>query len=119
MTTSILTIGACVVSGVVPGWLLGGINGVVIGAILGGGIGVVADRFQVRTPVAVAVTAAAVTGAFIGQSVVSVICEPDTCRGLEIAAAILTGLGAFIGVGVIAALATRSFDEYREGRDPR
>jgi len=117
VTGRLTTVGICLVGGVVPGLLLGGINGAILGGVLGAVIGVAAARFEVRIAVAAAVTAGAVTGAFIGRSVVAVICLPDTCVGLELIAAILTGIGAFVGVGIIAALATRSFEEFREGHE--
>lgn len=116
MSGRLATVGICIVAGLVPGWILAGVNGGALGLAIGAAIGIVAARFQVRTVVAASVTAGAVTGAFIGSSVVEVLCRPDRCVGLEVLAAILTGVGAFIGVGVIAALATRSFDEYQEGR---
>jgi hypothetical protein len=116
VTDRILTIGLCLAAGALPGWLLDGSGGAVLGVIVGAAVGLVAARFQVRTPVAAAVTTGAVVGALIGSSVVEVICRPDTCVGLEITTAVLTGIGAFIGVGIIAALATRSFEEYREGK---
>jgi hypothetical protein len=50
----------------------------------------------------------------IGRSIAAALCRPGTCLGVEIVAAVLTGIGAFVGVGLIVALATRSFDEYRE-----
>lgn len=118
MNGRLATIGICVVAGLLPGWLLGGVNGAVLGLAVGAVIGLVAARFEVRTVVAASVTAGAVTGAFIGSSVVAVLCLPETCVGLEIAASVLTAVGAFFGVGIIVALATRSFDEYREGREP-
>ncbi len=117
MTGRFATAGVCVVAGLVPGLLLAGIDGGILGGMLGAVTGLVAARFEVRTAVAAAVTAGAVTGAFIGRSVVAVICLPETCAGLEAVAAVLTGIGAFLGVGIIAALVTRSFDEFREGRE--
>jgi len=119
MTVRLATIGSCVAAGVLPGLLLAGVNGGILGGALGAVVGLAAARFEVRTAVAAAVTAGAVTGAFIGRSVVAVICLPETCVGLEMTAAIVTGVGAFVGVGIIAALVTRSFDEFREGQTPR
>lgn len=116
MTDRLVTIASCLAAGALPGWLLAGSGGVILGAGVGGAIGVLAARFEVRIVVAAAVTAGAVIGALIGGNVVGVICRPDTCVGLEITTAVLTGVGAFVGVGIIAALATRSFEEYREGR---
>lgn len=117
MTAHLATIGSGVLAGLIPGWLLAGPSGGLVGGLIGAVIGILADRFEVRTVIAVSVTAGAVTGAFIGSSIVAVICRPETCAGFEILAAVLTGLGAFIGVGIIVALATRSFDEYREATE--
>lgn len=114
MTTRWLSVAASVAAGLVPGWLFAGINGALAGGLAGLIIGVIADRFQVRTVVAASVTAGAVIGAFIGSRVVAVLCLPDRCVGLEVLGGLLTGIGAFLGVGLIVALATRSFDEYRE-----
>jgi MFS family permease len=117
VTARFVSIAICAGAGLVPGWLLGDRTGALIGAAIGTLFGLIADRFQVRTVVAAAVTAGTLTGALVGSSIVAVICLPGTCVGYEIGAAILTGLGAFVGIGIIVALATRSFDEYREGRD--
>ncbi|GMQ84495.1 MAG: hypothetical protein BMS9Abin07_0059 [Acidimicrobiia bacterium] len=114
MTPHLASIGASVFAGLVPGWLLAGTPGAVVGGTIGAGIGFAGDQFEIRTVVAASVTAGTVAGAFIGRGVVSVICLPATCVAFEIVGAILTGAGAFIGVGIIVALATRSFDEYRE-----
>jgi hypothetical protein len=116
VTDRVVALGACLAAGAFPGWLLGGTGGTILGVVVGGVIGVLAAHFQVRVAVAAAVTAGAVIGALIGSNVVEVICRPGSCVGLEMATAVLTGVGAFVGVGIIAALATRSFEEYREGR---
>lgn len=117
MIQKVGSVAICVAAGLLPGLLLAGSTGAAIGGIIGAVIGLLAERYQVKTVVAASVTAGAMTGAFIGSSIVSVICRPETCTGLEIVAALLTGIGAFIGVGIIVALATRSFEEYREGRE--
>lgn len=117
MTDRVLALFSCVAAGALPGWLLGGSGGAILGVVVGGTVGALAARFEVRIAVAAAVTGGAVIGALIGGKIVEVICRPGTCVGLEITTAILTGVGAFVGVGIIAALATRSFEEYREGRD--
>jgi MFS family permease len=116
VTEHLATVGSSVLAGLVPGWLLAGPTGGMVGGFIGAVIGIVADRFKVRTVIAASVTAGAVTGAFIGSSIVAVLCRPGTCIGLEVLAAVLTGFGAFVGVGIIVALAARSFDEYRESR---
>jgi hypothetical protein len=59
----------------------------------------------------------AMTGGLIGSSVVSTICLPATCVPLEITAGVVTAIASFIGVGIVAALVTRSFDEYNERLD--
>lgn len=107
------TIAGAVVAGLVPGLLLAGPTGGVIGATVGGVMGVVAERAGVRAIVALAVIAGTATGAFIGASIASVLCYPSTCLWIEIVAGFVTGIGALVGVGMIAALTARSFDEYQ------
>lgn len=105
------------VAGLVPGLLMAGPLGGGVGAVVGLMLGIAADRLGVRPGVGVAVIAGTVTGAFIGSSIARVLCLPATCRGVEAAAWLLTGVGAFVGVGMIAALTTRSFDEHRAAVD--
>ena len=107
------TIAGAVVAGLVPGLLLAGPTGGVLGATVGGVMGVVAERAGVRAIVALAVIAGTATGAFIGASIASVLCYPSTCLWIEIVAGFATGIGALVGVGMIAALTARSFDEYQ------
>jgi hypothetical protein len=107
------TIAGAIVAGLVPGLLLAGPTGGVIGATVGGVMGAVAERAGVRTVVALAVIAGTATGVFIGASIASVLCYPSTCLWIEIVAGFATGIGALVGVGMIAALTARSFDEYR------
>ena len=111
--TGWITILGAAVAGMIPGMLLAGPIGGAIGATAGAAMGVVAERADVRTVVALAVIAGTATGAFIGASIASVLCSPASCIGIEIIAGAVTGLGALVGVGMIAALTTRSFDEYR------
>ena len=76
-------------------------------------MGLIADRAEVRPVVAVFVIAGTITGAFVGAAIAALLCQPESCLGVEIAAGVLTGIGALVGVGIIAALTARSFDEYR------
>ena len=46
-----------------------------------------------------------------------VLCEPEGCVAFEAGAAIITGIGALVGIGLVVALATRSFDEYSDAVD--
>lgn len=108
-----ITIGGGLIAGLLPGLLLAGSTGAVLGAVTGVVMGLIADRAEVRPIVAVFVTAGTVTGAFIGAAIAALLCRPSSCLGLEIAAGVVTGIGAFVGVGMIAALTARSFDEYR------
>jgi len=104
------------------GWMLGGAPGTVIGLIGGVAFGLVAGRANVRPAITMTVFVGAMAGALIGSSVVETICLPDSCVALEASAAVVLGIGALIGVGLVAALVTRSFDEYNEsvdaGREP-
>lgn len=98
----------------VTAWLIFGssIAAIGIGALLGAAFGFGAARANVRPAVAMTVFVGAMTGALIGSSVVSTICLPSTCVPLEITAGVVTAIAAFVGVGIVAALVTRSFDEY-------
>lgn len=112
---TIVTVGGAGLLGAATGWFVGGgTPGAVIGLAVGLILGAAADRLEIRPVVALAVVVGTVAGAFIGRNVVRALCLPGTCAGLETGAAILTGIGAFIGIGLVVALVTRSFDEYNE-----
>lgn len=111
--TAWLTVIAALGAGMMPGLLLGGPMGGAVGGAVGAVMGFVAERAGVRTGVALAVIGGTATGVFVGASIASVLCYPSTCVWIEITAGAVTGIGALIGVGMIAALTARSFDEYR------
>jgi len=117
--TDIISIIVNAFFGAVTSWLIFGssITAVVLGALLGAAFGFGAARANVRPGIAMTVFVGAMTGGLIGSSVVSTICLPSTCVPLEITAGIVTAIAAFIGVGIVAALVTRSFDEYNERID--
>ena len=102
------------VFGAITGWLILGTGGLGIGLIGGAAFGYGAARANVRPGIAMTVFVGAMTGALIGSSIVATICLPDTCVPLEITAGIVTAMASFIGVGIVAALVTRSFDEYSD-----
>jgi hypothetical protein len=85
-----------------------------VGAIIALGTALLVAVFRVRRLVAIAVATGAGVGAFLGGTIVSVLCEPRGCPLFSATAATLTGLGALVGIGLVVALVTRSFDEYRE-----
>lgn len=91
---------------------------VAIGAILGVTVAVIAAWLRVRPLASLAVTAGSAVGALVGQRIVRVLCLPSECPGLEAVAAILTGIGALVGIGLVVALVIRSFDEYRTASAP-
>jgi FtsH-binding integral membrane protein len=105
--------------GAVTAWLIFGssIAAIVLGLLLGIAFGFGAARANVRPGIAMTVFVGAMTGGLIGSSVVSTICLPATCVPLEITAGLVTAVASFIGVGIVAALVTRSFDEYNERLD--
>jgi hypothetical protein len=103
--------------GAVTGWLLLGIPGAAGGMALGAAFGYTAARFNVRPAVAMTVFVGAMAGGLIGSSIVSTICLPDACTTLEVVAGVVTAIASFVGVGIVAALVTRSFDEYNERAD--
>jgi hypothetical protein len=105
--------------GAVTAWLIFGssIAAIVLGLLLGIAFGFGAARAHVRPGIAMTAFVGAMTGGLIGSSVVSTICLPATCVPLEITAGLVTAVASFIGVGIVAALVTRSFDEYNERLD--
>ena len=117
--TDVISIIVNALFGAVTGWLIFGspIFGIALGAFLGAGFGLIAARANVRPGVAMTVFVGAMAGALIGSSVVSTICLPASCVALEITAGVVTAIASFIGVGIVAALVTRSFDEYNERLD--
>jgi hypothetical protein len=110
------------VFGLVTGALLGGTLAAVTGAVIGVAFAYGAARANVRPTVAMTVFAGAAAGVLIGSSIVETICLPAACVGLEITGGVVIGLASMIGVGMVAALVTRSFDEYNEsvaqGKEP-
>jgi hypothetical protein len=100
--------------GAITGWMLAGSVGLVVGLVGGAGFGIVAGRASVRPAITMTVFVGAMAGALIGASVVETICLPGSCPALEAGASVVLGLGALVGVGLVTALVTRSFDEYHE-----
>ena len=100
--------------GGITGWLIGGSLGAVLGTFAFGGLAIVGARANVRPAIVATVLVGAMTGALIGSSIVQAICLPSTCTALEIIGGLVSAVVAFIGVGLVAALVTRSFDEYNE-----
>jgi len=104
--------------------LLFGAEGVwiVVGAVAGLAFGIAVVALKIRAVVALSVAFGTVIGALLGKSIVHALCLPSECPAAESGAAVVTAIGAFIGVGLVVALATRSFDEHREaiaaGRPP-
>ncbi len=91
-----------------------GLPWAIAGAIVGVAAGMGAAAGGIRPFVAVAVGAGTLGGILVGRGVVKALCLPGSCVELEVAGALITGLGALVGVGLVVALVTRSFDEYHE-----
>ena len=110
------------VGGVLGGVLLGGVVAVVIGGLIGSVLAGAAITLRLRPLVAISLAGGSLAGLFVGGAVVRVLCLPSRCPALETFGGLVTAAGALVGVGVVAALAARSFDEYREavaaGRPP-
>ena len=100
------------------GQALGGLLGLLIGAPIGLLSGFGALFAGIRLLVAVPVLAGTVVGGVLGHSIARVLCFPGECGSAAVAAALLAGAGTLVGVGLVAALVTRSFDESREARNP-
>ncbi len=107
-----------IAAGIWAGASLGDVPGAVIGVIVALGAVAVVVVAGVRFAVAVPTLAGALTGGLLGRSIVRALCRPDGCHSSEVAAALLTGAGALVGVGLVVALVTRSFEEYRESNRP-
>lgn len=112
--SDILATAVTVVFGAITGWLVAGLAGVIVLAGIGALVGIVAARANVRPGITTTVFVGSMTGVLIGASIVEAICLPTTCVAAELSAGAVLGVAAFIGVGLVAALVTRSFDEYRE-----
>lgn len=100
--------------GSIAGWLVGDILGAGIGAILFGALALVGVRANIRPAIVVTVLVGTMTGWLIGSSIVEAICLPSTCPVLGGTGGLVSGAIAFVGVGLVAALVARSFDEYNE-----
>lgn len=107
---------ATIIGGVVGLLLDRSISWMMIGAVVGLGIAVMIVRFDVRPLVAAPVGIGAGIGAYLGGTIVGVLCQPAGCPAFEAVAATTTGIGALVGIGLVVALATRSFDEYEEAK---
>ena len=112
----VLFTAAVLAAGTGTGAVVGDTTGAIIGGGLGGLIGVAVARFKVRIAVAVPVVIGAMAGGLLGKSIVHTLCLPETCRAAETTAAVLTSAGSLVGVGLVVALVTKSFDEFREDR---
>ena len=100
--------------GGVTGFLVGGAFGAVVGAILFGTLALAGVRANVRPVLIATVLVGTMTGWLIGSSIVEAICLPSNCPALETIGGLVGAVISFIGVGLVAALVARSFDEYNE-----
>ncbi len=108
------SIATSTIFGAVAGLLIANSLGAIIGGSLAAAIAYVAARARVRPLVATTTIVGVAAGALIGSSVVATICLPASCVGFEIGGAVVLGAASLVGVGLVAALVTRSFDEYNE-----
>ena len=107
-------IAATLLLGGITGWLIGGTPGAVMGAVVFASLALVGVRANVRPAIVATVLVGTMTGWLIGASIVEAICLPATCLTLEIIGGLVAAVISFVGVGLVAALVTRSFDEYNE-----
>jgi hypothetical protein len=107
------TVGTVLV-GAFAGHALGEVVGLVIGLVVGLATGLGVFLAGVRLLIAVPVVIGALVGGILGRSIARVLCFPSDCVSTEIVAALLAGSGTLVGVGLVAALVTRSFDEFQE-----
>lgn len=112
--SDVLSIIASAFFGAITGGLVGGMLGAVIGSAIFGILAFLGTKANIRPAIVSTVLVGTMAGALIGSSIVQAICLPATCLPLEIAGGIVTALVSFVGVGLVAALVARSFDEYNE-----
>jgi hypothetical protein len=110
----ILAIITTSIFGGITGWLIAGTVGAGVGAILFGFLAFLGVRANVRPAIIATVLVGTMTGWLIGSSIVEAICLPSTCPALEMIGGLVAAVISFVGVGLVAALVTRSFDEYNE-----
>lgn len=120
---SAVIIVGCALAGALGGGLIGqSVAWAAVGAVAGAGTAAMISIVGIRPIVAVPVGIGAAIGAYVGGTSVGAICEPKGCAAFEATAAAVTGLGALVGIGLVVALASRSFDEYHaavaKGVDP-
>lgn len=109
-----LAVSATTLFGAITGWLISGTFGAAVGAALFGILAFVGIRANIRPAVIATVLVGTMAGGLIGSSIVQAICLPSNCPALEAAGGIAAAVLSFIGIGLVAALVTRSFDEYYE-----
>jgi hypothetical protein len=109
-----LAVIATSIFGGITGWLVAGALGAGIGAILFGLLALLGVKANVRPAIIATVLVGTMTGWLIGSSIVEAVCLPSTCPTLEIVGGFVSAVLAFVGVGLVAALVTRSFDEHNE-----
>ena len=109
-----LSVVSAVFFGAVTGLLIADMTGALIIAAVSGLLAFGGVRARIRPGVVSTVLVGTMAGGLIGSSVVEAICMPSSCRSLEVAGGIIAAGLSFFGVGLVAALVTRSFDEYNE-----
>jgi hypothetical protein len=113
-TGDVLSIITSAVFGAITGGLMGGALGAAISAGIFGILALLGAKANIRPAIVSTVLVGTMAGALIGSSVVQAICLPSACVPLEIAGGVVSALVSFVGVGLVAALVARSFDEYNE-----
>lgn len=112
--SDILSVASSIFFGAVTGSLIGDMKGALIIATVSAMVAIGAIRARIRPGVVSTVLVGTMAGGLIGSSVVEAICLPSTCQTLETVGGLITAGLSFVGVGLVAALVTRSFDEYNE-----
>ncbi len=110
----VASVAVSTIFGVVTGWLIADMVGAVIAGAFFGLVAFGGARANVRPAIVSTVLVATMAGALIGASIVEAICLPSTCPALVATGGVTIAVVSFVGVGLVAALVTRSFDEYNE-----
>lgn len=113
-TSDAIVTGILILLGTATGWLTAGLVGAIAVGAATGALASAATRARVRTGVTSAVLVGTLAGGLIGTSVVEAICLPSTCQSIAIAGGVIAASVSFFGIGLVAALVARSFDEHNE-----
>ncbi len=112
--SDILAVAVTAFFGAVTGWLISGTTGAAVVAAVAATLAFGGVRARIRPGIVSIVLVGTMAGGLIGSGIVEAVCRPSSCRAFEIVGGLVTAGLSLVGIGLVAALVTRSFDEYNE-----